>query len=179
MRLRIRKDSSRGLRWGKLSVLFVILLAIAVPCLARQVGSTPAAMTGVVRTSEGTPVPGATVRLVSTDTNKVWLSWTDESGKFEFPQIATGHYRIETSQLGFVQTSLVVEIPAVPPGPIPIVLRVATLAELSATPATASPRTAQPGANRARNAQNGATNSASASGSTPPGSRRGNGGGQL
>jgi trimeric autotransporter adhesin len=179
MRLLIRKDSSCGLRWGKFSVLFVILLAIAMPCLARQVGSTPAAMTGVVRTSEGTPVPGATVRLVSTDTNKVWLSWTDESGKFEFPQIATGHYRIETSQLGFVQTSLVVEIPAVPPGPIPIVLRVATLAELSGTPAAASPRTAQPGANRARNAQNGAANSASASGSTPPGSRRGNGGGQL
>jgi trimeric autotransporter adhesin len=114
--------------------------------------------------------------LIDTVTNKVWLSWTDQSGKFEFPQIADGHYRIESSQLGFVQASLVVEVPIVPPGPIPVVLRVATLAELSATPGNpSSSRPSSPG-NRQGRGQNASANSANASGSNASGSRGGNGG---
>ena len=93
---------------------------------AQQPARPPQLVIGAVHTPEGTPVPAATVRLVNTETNKAWLSWTDESGKFEFPQIPAGSYRLEASQLGFANASLVVEIPVVPPGPIPIVLRVAT-----------------------------------------------------
>jgi hypothetical protein len=108
---------------------------------AQQPALPPQLVIGAVRTPEGTPVPAATVRLVNTETKKAWLSWTDESGKFEFPQIPAGSYRLEASQLGFANASLVVEIPVVPPGPIPIVLRVATLAELTAKPeATRAPR---------------------------------------
>ena len=118
---------------------------------AQQPASPPQMVSGLVRTSEGTPVPAATVRLVNTETNKAWLSWTDESGKFEFPQIPAGSYRVEASQLGFANSSLVVDIPVAPPGPIPIVLRVATLAELTAKPeatrAPRNPRTANGGAN--------------------------------
>jgi trimeric autotransporter adhesin len=180
MKFLTQKDSSRrGFAQGKFLALFMFCLSLAYPGCAQEPASPPATVTGVVRTSEGTPVPGATVRLIATETNKVWLSWTDESGKFEFPQIAAGHYRAEATQLGFVQTSLVVEIPLVPPGPLPIVLRVATLAELSGTPATNPHRGPQSGANRPRDRQNGPPNSANASGSNSPGSRRGNGGGQL
>jgi trimeric autotransporter adhesin len=102
-------------------------------------------VSGMVRTPEGTPVPAATVRLVNAESNKTWLSWTDESGKFEFPQIPAGSYRVEANQLGFANASLVVEIPLVPPGPIPIVLRVATLAELTGKPeATHASRNPRP-----------------------------------
>jgi trimeric autotransporter adhesin len=108
---------------------------------AQQPAGAPATVSGMVRTPEGTPVPAATVRLVNAQTNKTWLSWTDESGRFEFPQIPAGSYRVEANQLGFANASLVVEIPLVPPGPIPIVLRVATLAELTGKPeATRAPR---------------------------------------
>jgi len=141
---------------------------------AQQPARPPQLVIGAVHTPEGTPVPAATVRLVNTETNKAWLSWTDESGKFEFPQIPAGSYRLEASQLGFANASLVVEIPVVPPGPIPIVLRVATLAELTAKPeATRAPRNPR--------ASGGAANSnpgagANADANAGGGGRRGGGG---
>jgi trimeric autotransporter adhesin len=179
MKFLSRKDASGGFLLGRFLVFVTFWLTLAYPALAQQPATPPTPVSGIIRTSEGTPVPGATVRLISTETNKVWLSWTDESGKFEFPQIAAGHYRVEASQLGFVQTSVLVEVPVVPSGPVPIILRVATLAELSTTPAAHLRPGAQPGGNRPRGGQNGAANSANASGSSAPGSRRSNGGGQL
>jgi trimeric autotransporter adhesin len=159
-------------------MLLTVWLWMAGPSPAQESTTQPPTpmLTGIVRTPEGTPVPGATVRLTNADTNKSWLSWTDEAGKFEFPQVIAGRYRVEASQLGFVQSSLVVEVPVIPPGPIPIVLRVATLAELSATSPNAAngPRSS---ANR-KNGQSGGTNSANRSdtGSAANGGRRGNGG---
>jgi protein-disulfide isomerase len=58
-----------------------------------------ASTTGRVQTQSGEPVPGATVRLTNTDTHKVWLSWTDETGKFVFPELPAGYYHVEASQL--------------------------------------------------------------------------------
>src|ERR1700685_735953 len=124
-------SSSRRLRWEQLLVGFLFWLPSAHPSSAQQSANPPSAVIGIVRTSEGTPVPGATVRLIETVTNKVWMTWPDQAGKCEFPQSADVKYRIEASQLGFVQSSLVVEVPIVPPGPIPVILLVATLAELS------------------------------------------------
>ena len=136
---------------------------------AQQPGGALQQVSGVVRTPEGTPVPAATVRLVNTETNKAWLSWTDESGKFEFPQIPAGSYRVEANQLGFANASLVVEIPVMPPGPIPIVLRVATLAELTGKPEAArAPRNPRPSGDAAN-----ANAGADANGG---GGRRGGGG---
>src|SRR6202789_4505725 len=179
MKLFSRKDSSQVFLRSRFLLFLGLCVALAYPSFAQQPAGSPALVSGVIRTSESTPVPGATVRLISTETNKVWLSWTDESGKFECPQIAAGHYRVEATQLGFVQASLLVEIPLVPPGPLPIVLRVATLAELSGAPGANPHRGAQLGATRPSNGQNSPPNSANASGSNAPGSRRGNGGGQL
>src|SRR6202046_4647104 len=178
MKLAARGNSSRSLPRTQLLALLVFCLSVACASSAQQSETPPSAVAGIVRTSEGTPVPGSTVRLIDTVTNKVWMSWTDQSGKFEFPQIADGHYRIEANQLGFVQTSLVVEVPIVPPGPIPIILRVATLAELSATPGTSSSnRPNSPGTRQGRG-QNAPPNSANASGSSSAGSgtERGSGG---
>src|SRR5580692_6492434 len=58
-------------------------------------------LTGVVRTSDGATVPGATLRAIQTSSGTAWVSWTDENGKFTFPALPAGHYRIEISQLGF------------------------------------------------------------------------------
>ncbi|MGH9703165.1 MAG: carboxypeptidase regulatory-like domain-containing protein, partial [Candidatus Acidiferrales bacterium] len=58
--------------------------------------------TGFVHTPAGAPIPGATVRLVNPATGQSWVSWTDETGKFDFPGLPGGHYRIEVEQLGFV-----------------------------------------------------------------------------
>src|SRR5208282_3862905 len=72
-----------------------------------------ASTTGQVQTQSGQPVPGATVRLTNTDTHKVWLSWTDETGKFVFPELPAGYYHVEASQLGFVPAAIDVKLPVV------------------------------------------------------------------
>ena len=175
MRLSVR----RSLRGGPLHVRLFMLLLFGLPgahsFAAQQPPAPPAPLTGIVKTSEGTPVPGATVRLINDETHKIWLSWTDESGKFEFPQIVPGHYRIEANQLGFTQTSLTIQIPVVPPGAIPIVLRVATLAELSTPgkPASSSNRP-PPRGNGAGNG-NGRSNSAQGNGQNRGGGAGGRG----
>ncbi|MBZ5502031.1 MAG: TonB-dependent receptor [Acidobacteriia bacterium] len=90
---------------------------------------------GFVRTVDGAPIPGAMLRLTHAETGKVWVSWTDESGKFEFPALPAGHYTAEATQLGFVHASIDVQLgPGPPPPPLVLVLRVATLAELAAPP---------------------------------------------
>lgn len=95
-------------------------------------------ITGIVRTADGTGVPGAVVRLTNLETNKVWVSWTNESGKFEFPGLPSGRYRVEASQIGFVPTSQEVDAQIALGAPIAVVLRVATLAELEAPTGSAA-----------------------------------------
>jgi trimeric autotransporter adhesin len=155
-------------------------------------GATFAA-SGFVRTSDGSPVPGATLRVTSTDTQKVWVSWTDESGKFEFPALPPGHYALEATQLGFAAASLALQLPAASTQPIQLVLRVATLAELAAPAAPATTSTpagqsapAKPGGQRPggaqgrgqSSAQNNSPNSATGPGANAGGARGRSGRGQ-
>ena len=138
----------------------------------------PAATTGSVRTADGAPIPGATVRLTDIDTNKVWVSWTDESGKFEFPA-AAGHYRVEASQLGFIQASQIVQLRAGVDQPLALVLRVATLAELTDQPRPGYPN-GEPEQGGAGNREANSANGRRAYGSGARGQFGGSGGrGQL
>ena len=177
----MRSSVRRGLRGAPLYVRLFMLLLFGLPAAhsiaAQQSAAPPAPLTGIVKTPEGTAVPGATVRLINDETHKVWLSWTDESGKFEFPQIAPGHYRIEANQLGFTQTSLTIQVPVVPPGAIPIVLRVATLAELSTPgkPASNSNRPPPRGNGAGNGNGNGRSNSAQGNGQNRGGGAGGRG----
>ena len=87
---------------------------------------------GTVRTADGSPIPGASLRLVNTDTRKAFVSWTDESGKFQFAALPAGHYTVEASQLGFLPARLDVQLGGgPPPPPLQLTLRVASLAELN------------------------------------------------
>jgi Carboxypeptidase regulatory-like domain len=140
---------------------------------------------GVVHTVDGSPVPGASVRLVNTDTGKAFVSWTDESGKFQFSRLPAGHYTVEASQLGFLPASLDVQLGSGPsPPPLQLVLRVATLAELAAPPGSSRPggRRLAPGAgaqpgNGAPSASNGPSGT-SGNGNGGPGGRGGRTGGR-
>jgi hypothetical protein len=129
---------------------------------------------GVVRTEEGTPIPGAAVRLTDVNTKKAWASWTDESGKFEFPALPAGSYLVDVSQIGFARTSVEVKLPVTPSGTISIVMRVATLAELTGQSAPPTkPASEQPATAGNRNG------SANAGGAGGGGGRNRNGGGQM
>ncbi|MGB2619241.1 MAG: carboxypeptidase-like regulatory domain-containing protein, partial [Candidatus Acidiferrales bacterium] len=167
MKSSVRRSLRGAPPYVRLFVLLLFSLPAAHSIAAQQPAAPEAPLTGIVKTPEGTAVPGATVRLINDETHKVWLSWTDESGKFEFPQIASGHYRIEANQLGFNQTSLTIQVPVVPPGAIPIVLRVATLAELSAAPGKPAANSNRPvplGNGQNNNAQNSGQNRGGAGG---------------
>ncbi len=100
------------------------------------------------------------VRITNEDTKKSWVSWTDENGKFQFPALAAGRYHVEVSQLGFVSSSLNVELPVVPPGPIPIILQVATLAQLMTAPPESSNPTKSHTGNPSATAASGGVESA-------------------
>jgi len=177
--------------------LLASLLAAVSPALARQTQTSSSAdvyATGLVRTSDGSPVPGATLRFTNNDTHQVWVSWTDESGKFEFPALTPGHYTIEATQLGFVSTTLEAQFSEPPPNPPPLdfSLHVATLAELAAPaepnlPQNAGNRGQRPAAASGGSGQQNAANGppGGPGGFGPPGSRGGQGqsgrrgGGQL
>ena len=104
-------------------IVFAALIAAGLPAgnlLAQQSNASPdqAATTiasGTVRTADGSPIPGASLRLVNTDTRKAFVSWTDESGKFQFAALPAGHYTVEASQLGFLPARLDVEFGGGPP----------------------------------------------------------------
>ena len=99
-------------RWG-----FTVLAAIAFfPCGLFCQSSPPATgetaqkenaeaatttVAGIVRTAQNVPVPGAGVRVVHLASGQAWGTWTDEDGKFSFPGLPAGRYRLEAKQLGF------------------------------------------------------------------------------
>jgi hypothetical protein len=114
-----------------LSLIFVLGLLHALG-LAEGAQETPAAggsirATGLIRTPQGVAVPGATVRLVELASGRAWLSWTGENGKFEFPGLPAGRYRIEAQQLGFEPATREIEL-TVESSAIELALRIAPLA---------------------------------------------------
>jgi hypothetical protein len=122
--------------------LAVLLWLIAVSGISLAAQQTPDAvpraelrLAGVVRTPDGTPVPGSTLRVIQTSTGKAWLTWTDENGKFELRGLPGGHLRIEISELGFAPAMKEIDL-AADSNPLELKLDVATLAALAAPSAT-------------------------------------------
>jgi carboxypeptidase family protein len=98
---------------------------------APDAGAT-ASLSGVVRTADGTGVPGATIHVVNTATNQSWVTWTDAPGKYNLPAVPPGHYRVEASEIGFAQGSGEIDVPFAGKNPPLITLNVATVAQLNA-----------------------------------------------
>ncbi len=123
-----------------LAGLLVSLAASGVPLAAQDNSdaNTPAdsQLAGTVRAPDGTAVPGSTVRVIQTSTGKAWITWTDETGKFEFPALPSGHYRVEISQLGFAPATKEIDLASGTQPPIDLKMDVGTLAAINAPPAT-------------------------------------------
>jgi hypothetical protein len=93
-------------------------------------------LAGTVRTSDGTAVPGSTLRVIQTSTGKAWVTWTDENGKFEFPALPAGRFRMEISQLGFAPATKEIDLASGTHAPIDLKLDVGALAAITSPPAT-------------------------------------------
>ncbi len=152
-----------------LAGLLVLLAAFGVPLAAQDNpdANAPAdsQLAGTVRTPDGTAVPGSTLRVIQTSTGKAWITWTDENGKFEFPALPAGHYRVEISQLGFAPTTKEMDLASGTQAPIELKMDVGTLAAITAPPATenvAKTPSAPPANESAQSAPSGAPAAGSA-----------------
>jgi carboxypeptidase family protein len=156
-----------------LAGLFVFFGALGVPLAAQDDQNNPDAnavmdsqLAGAVRAPDGTAVPGATLRVTQTSTGKAWITWTDEDGKFEFPALPAGHFRIEISQLGFVPATKEIDL-ASGANPADLKLDVGTLAAITAQP-TPESATKTPSAPPSNESAKSAPPDASAANGTAP-----------
>lgn len=125
------------------ALLTGILALLACTCgpLAAQDNPLPAEevadsqLAGVVRGADGTPIPGSTLRVIQTATGKAWVTWSDEDGKFEFPALPEGHFRMETSQLGFTPVTQEVDLVSDSKTPVEVKMNVGQLSAITAPPA--------------------------------------------
>ena len=154
-----------------LAGLLVLLAASGVPLAAQDNSDANAPadsqLAGAVRTPDGTAVPGSTLRVIQTSTGKAWITWTDENGKFEFPALPEGHFRVEISQLGFAPATKEIDLASGKQAALDLKLDVGTLAAITAPPATenaAKTPSAPPAEENAKSAPSGAP---AASGGAP------------
>ena len=159
-------------RW--LACCLVLFAAFVVPLAAQDNSDANAPadsqLAGGVRTPDGTAIPGTTVRVIQTSTGKAWLTWTDEEGKFEFPALPAGHFRVEISQLGFAPATNEIDLNSGEKTPFDQKLDVGTLAAITAPPAAENPAKppSAPSANESAQSASSAAASVSGSALAPP-----------
>ena len=81
---------------------FIILtVASLVPVKALAQGETTSAIVGQVRDATNAVVPGATVTITNSETGLRRAVKTDDSGRFNFPQLKPGIYSVKVEAPGF------------------------------------------------------------------------------
>jgi hypothetical protein len=71
------------------------------PIQALGQGETTSAIQGQATDKTGATIPGATVTITSIDTGSKRIVKTDEAGRFNFPQLKPGAYKVEIEAQGF------------------------------------------------------------------------------
>jgi Carboxypeptidase regulatory-like domain len=79
--------------------LVVVVITFAVGCSVAQL--FPGRITGTVRDAQGAVIPGATVKLSNPTTGLERTVTTDDTGNFNFPELALGTFRLTTTKQGF------------------------------------------------------------------------------
>jgi Carboxypeptidase regulatory-like domain/TonB dependent receptor/TonB-dependent Receptor Plug Domain len=88
---------------SKLTLSVLMLLAVVSSASSQ---TTTASLTGTIKDSTGSVLPGATVTIVNTATAAtVWQGTTDENGNFLAPSLPVGIYDVSASLQGFKTTS--------------------------------------------------------------------------
>jgi hypothetical protein len=82
-------------------VVFVGLFHFLLPEVTFSQGETTSAIIGQVIDASGAAVPGATVTVVSKETGLKRSANTDDSGRFNFPQLKPGAYSVRVEAEGF------------------------------------------------------------------------------
>ena len=101
-----RGNANRDDCAAKLSAaLILVLLAAACGSLLPEAtfaqGETTSAIIGQVNDASGAAVPGAAVTVTNRDTGLKRSATTDDSGRFDFPQLKPGTYSVQAEATGF------------------------------------------------------------------------------
>src|SRR6202166_4875221 len=100
----VRMDRTRlttMLRSTLLIFIFVELFHFLLPEAAFSQGETTSAIIGQVSDASGAAVPSATVTVTNKETEFKRSASTDESGRFNFPQLKPGAYSVRVEAEGF------------------------------------------------------------------------------
>ena len=81
--------------------IFVGLFDFLLPGTAFSQGETTSAIVGQVSDASGSAVPKATVTVTSEETGLRRSASTDDSGRFNFPQLKPGAYSVRLEAEGF------------------------------------------------------------------------------
>src|SRR5258706_6261242 len=81
--------------------IFVASLLFLLPEAAFSQGETTSAIIGQVSDASGAAVPGATVTVTNKETGLRRRASTDDSGRFNFPQLKPGAYSVNVEAEGF------------------------------------------------------------------------------
>jgi hypothetical protein len=83
------------------AILFAGALLLLWPSAACAQGETTSAILGHVSDATGAALPGATVTIIDKETGLRRSATTDESGRFNFPQLKPGTYIVKAEASGF------------------------------------------------------------------------------
>lgn len=90
---------------------FALTLLLILPTLLRaQESITHASVTGRVLDPSGAVVSHSTVTATELATNQTSTTETDDRGRFRFPYLSVGTYRISTKAVGFAETARRVQL---------------------------------------------------------------------
>src|SRR5579864_2882388 len=100
-------------RSGVVGLFMSMICLVALPYAAWAQTVAVADVTGIVTDQSGSAVPNAQVLMTETDKQAVHASVTDAFGRYVFPNLPVGPYRLEVKASGFkdhVQTGIVLQV---------------------------------------------------------------------
>jgi hypothetical protein len=111
------------------SFLFLLLTFLSAPISAAQETVNNASVSGRVTDASGAAIAGATVSALQIETNLANTASTDSEGRFRFPYLRVGNYRIKVTQDGFAEATRTFTLTIGAAYQIPITLAVGSVRE--------------------------------------------------
>lgn len=115
-----------------LACMAVFCILLATP-LAAQQAPTSASVSGTVHSPNGEPVAGARVTITNLERNQAQTAVTDRQGRFRFPVLAVGDYRLDLAVEGFAPWQRQLQLIVGAALEVPVTLSSSFAAEISVT----------------------------------------------